>query len=173
MKNQFKKILFMLAIIYLPTMVLGWGSTLDQSDNTHKRIARQAAQLLAVNLEESSLLQEASQILLQHLDDLQEGSEAPDYNDQTPYYIGADMVCKQLGKNCQASGLYNDHFYDGDTHQGLNLSSLFTFSLPFNHLFPIISIIRSNLSSLRCRPASAIARISLRASPSTDVEYSR
>lgn len=117
----------------LPSGALGWKSTDDpfgwkpaenQRESTHRRVVRQAAELLAVNLDKNSYLQDAAKILEQNMDELLEGSVAADFNPNTPYYMGADMLCKRFRGNCRVSGLFNDHFYDGDSHEGLNLCSV-------------------------------------------------
>jgi phospholipase C/alpha-toxin len=117
----------LLSMALLPSISLAWGADETMPDNTHRRLSRQAAQLLDENIDRHVELQGASQILQRHMEQLEEGAVAPDYDTQTPYYIGADLVCQRFGQSCRAQNLYNDHFYDADTHEGLRLSSVFIY----------------------------------------------
>lgn len=120
-----------LCVLSFPASTFAWGSSETLPDNTHRRIVRQAADLLDENIDRYGDLQAANDILQWHMDQLEEGGVAPDYNQDTPYYIGADLLCQRFGRDCRAGNLYSDHFYDGDSHEGLRLSSVMIYNSNF------------------------------------------
>ncbi|MCU0664010.1 MAG: zinc dependent phospholipase C family protein [Myxococcota bacterium] len=111
-------------VFLFPTLAVAWGANSLGPDNTHKRIVRQAADLLEANIDRYVELQDASDILQRHLAQLEKGGVAPDSTKETPYYLGADLLCQRIKKSCRIQNLHSDHFYDPDTHEGLRLSSV-------------------------------------------------
>lgn len=121
-------VLIAVGLLILPKAAYSWGSNEGAGDDTHQRIARQAADLLDENIERYQSLQAANEILQWNMDRLEEGAVAPDFNTDTPYYIGADMLCMRVGRSCRATNLYSDHFYDADSREGLQLSSVLVYN---------------------------------------------
>ncbi|MCU0694669.1 MAG: zinc dependent phospholipase C family protein [Polyangiaceae bacterium] len=106
---------------------MAWSSKEKQADDTHRRLARLGAELLHENIGRYPKLREASETLQRHMDQLLDGGVTPDHTRDTPYYFGVDLFCKQHNWDCPVQQLFNDHFYDADTGQGLSLSTVWSF----------------------------------------------